>query len=81
MNNKVLASLAVVVALLAGWLVTSVMRQPNVSIKSDKTKTEATVQGKNTSASDSVKAGESGVVETQVTIPTNIVKTQVKIKK
>jgi len=84
MNSKSLALLGVFVALLSGWLVISLLAQPNVSLESKEMSAakpgyvEPTKKG---DAYGSVKNGESGLVQTSVTIPTENIQTSVKIKK
>ena len=79
MNSKVLAIIAVLVALLTGWLVLSVIQKPSANLDAATPKTS--VLNSSEDSKDAVDAGESGSVQTRVVIPQNVVKTEVKITK
>lgn len=81
MNNKVLAILAVVVTLLCGWLVVSLLNQPNVSLSEGQVAPQGAPVLKEGGAKDAVKDGENGEVSSSVRIPVDEVKTSVQIKK
>ena len=82
MNTKALAGLGVVVALLAAWLLISMLNQPKVSVeKSIGSKPAASVSvPKQPVFVETTKEGEDKEVKTQVKVGNDNVKTEVKVK-
>lgn len=82
MNNKTIAGLAVVVALLSGWLVIAQLNQPKVSLKSESTPKpiERSVRQAPTINKNLVNGGEEASVKSKVEIKDNNVSTTVKVK-